>query len=319
MSLLKQTANTKKSLKVVIFDANGGDCEESERVVQVGCSVGDLPIPLKDNYKFLGWFTELDAGIEVNSTFIAITSMVIYAHWLNNTKYSISVYLYPAITTNPLTRTFQKTYGEEFGTFGIDYPSNNYYLAGYNSSSNTMPTMWEDTKVTSSCSIAVELAYKGAFQIFNVTDGNIIIPKVVLKWGGRVRQIYYNVVTTPKANLSEATVLVAYSHYSEIIFYNSDVEKSSYILEKSHSTLYSGSGLGLKISFTASNITSSGAMCAKFDSNNKLTNITVSNYSGSDESTGWVLDSTSTYYNLLCTISGTVVNDVYTDDDIYVY
>ena len=71
---------------VVSFDPNGGQVEETSRTAVVGELIGELPIPTRDGYDFVGWFTGLgDAqpdGIQTHDdSFVTSDMEVLYAHW----------------------------------------------------------------------------------------------------------------------------------------------------------------------------------------------------------------------------------------------
>jgi len=66
----------------VTFDAQGGVIDEGERNVDYNDIVGELPLPVKDDAEFLGWWTESDSGERVDETMIVTDAKTIYAHWL---------------------------------------------------------------------------------------------------------------------------------------------------------------------------------------------------------------------------------------------
>jgi len=66
----------------VTFNANGGTCGTAELSVDYGASVGELPVPVRDNAVFLGWFTEAEGGVKVDADTVVTGELVLYAHWL---------------------------------------------------------------------------------------------------------------------------------------------------------------------------------------------------------------------------------------------
>lgn len=65
------------------FDANGGSVGIEKKPVIYGDTYRKLPIPEKEGHKFLGWYTEKEAGIPVSSE-TAVSEEVshtLYAHW----------------------------------------------------------------------------------------------------------------------------------------------------------------------------------------------------------------------------------------------
>lgn len=69
--------------KPLVFDANGGTVSVSSKVVGVNDQYGDLPVPSRDGYDFVGWFTNEQGGLEVSdSTLMSIYGQKVYAHWV---------------------------------------------------------------------------------------------------------------------------------------------------------------------------------------------------------------------------------------------
>ena len=67
----------------VNFDANGGSVEETIRYVFSGNAIDELPNPNRDNYYFIGWFTDSNGGVQINKeTPINANNITYYAHWL---------------------------------------------------------------------------------------------------------------------------------------------------------------------------------------------------------------------------------------------
>jgi uncharacterized repeat protein (TIGR02543 family) len=62
----------------ILFDAAGGICSESGRVVQAGSPVGVLPTPEMAGKKFAGWFV---GDVELNSASVIIADCVAVARW----------------------------------------------------------------------------------------------------------------------------------------------------------------------------------------------------------------------------------------------
>ncbi|HNR64919.1 MAG TPA: InlB B-repeat-containing protein [Atribacterota bacterium] len=68
---------------IVTFNPQGGEVSPKSKEVTVGSTYGELPVPIKIEYIFLGWFTEKTGGTEVtSSTEVTKTkSHTLYAHW----------------------------------------------------------------------------------------------------------------------------------------------------------------------------------------------------------------------------------------------
>ncbi|MBQ2661266.1 MAG: InlB B-repeat-containing protein [Clostridia bacterium] len=72
----------------VKFDANGGNVDETSRVVSCGSAIGAMPVANRDYHRFLGWFTTPgDDGALVTESMVCSgnTDITIYAHWVLNT------------------------------------------------------------------------------------------------------------------------------------------------------------------------------------------------------------------------------------------
>lgn len=72
-----------KASYTVSFDANGGSVDTASKIVANHDPYGELPVPYKEGYKFIGWFTEKDGGTQVDSATEVTTnrSHTLYAHW----------------------------------------------------------------------------------------------------------------------------------------------------------------------------------------------------------------------------------------------
>ena len=66
---------------VVTFDANGGDIRQKKKNLKKGTAVGDLPIPSREGYDFVGWYTSLEDGELIDEDYTPGSSTTVYAHW----------------------------------------------------------------------------------------------------------------------------------------------------------------------------------------------------------------------------------------------
>lgn len=108
---------------VISFDANGGSVSTTSKVVYYGQLYGELPIPTKSNYDFVGWFTAKEGGTKVtsDSAVSALANQVLYAQW-SPKKYTVSFNANGG-TVSESTRTV--TFGTELGT--LPTPKRDYY------------------------------------------------------------------------------------------------------------------------------------------------------------------------------------------------
>lgn len=80
----------------VYFNANGGSVDIESKNITYGDAYGEMPIPNRAGYKFLGWFTERDGGTEIiDETVLTFTeqtiftSQILYAHWKLQTVFHL--------------------------------------------------------------------------------------------------------------------------------------------------------------------------------------------------------------------------------------
>ena len=76
-------ANWQANSYIVNFNAAGGSSPTLSKSVTYDSTYGQLPIPTRPAYNFLGWFTSASGGTPITeSTIVAITAnQVLYAHW----------------------------------------------------------------------------------------------------------------------------------------------------------------------------------------------------------------------------------------------
>ena len=77
----------------VIFDSAGGTCNMNSKTIAIGGLYGPLPIPIREGFDFLGWYTEPTGGKRVNMYHpVRVNNdQTLYAHWsvsskINNTN-----------------------------------------------------------------------------------------------------------------------------------------------------------------------------------------------------------------------------------------
>ena len=65
----------------VIFDAAGGSVTSASVIVEEGSEIGTLPVPVREGYEFLGWYTQANGGVQVTAADKVKEDMTLYAHW----------------------------------------------------------------------------------------------------------------------------------------------------------------------------------------------------------------------------------------------
>lgn len=70
----------------ITFNANGGSVNTSSKMIKEGQKVGELPIPVKDEYIFEGWYTNTSYNTKVDENVIPSDSTTYYAKWKDRMK-----------------------------------------------------------------------------------------------------------------------------------------------------------------------------------------------------------------------------------------
>ena len=106
-------AHWSKEKAVVNFDANEGTVEETERKVTIGQAYGELPVPVRTNYSFEGWYTQDVGGDKVTADTIVTEEdeHYLYAHWVSNTV-EVTFYAYSGAAITKKEFTLGNKYGE---------------------------------------------------------------------------------------------------------------------------------------------------------------------------------------------------------------
>lgn len=100
ITITEEEFNKYLSNSMIIFDANGGECDTEFMYVANGNAVGELPVPTKEGERFLGWYTEdgelIDADTVLDdSSFINVSAKweisTFTASWTEGSGYTIAV------------------------------------------------------------------------------------------------------------------------------------------------------------------------------------------------------------------------------------
>ncbi len=224
--------------KTVIFNPNGGAVNETSRVIGGINQIGELPIAESDDLEFLGWYTEPNGGMLIDSSSIVTGDITLYAHWdvkgaakMNGEFYST---IQSAIDVAPdgATITVLKDVGE-FLTVSSDkniiLNLNGHTIKNKNSSNfaiieNSGVLEVKNGTVTSSVKTAV---------INNNDTGSLIVDNVLVQATGLRQGVYNNggnVTITGssiiKASSSERAAL--HNKLGKIIIISGTIESSNY-------------------------------------------------------------------------------------------
>lgn len=134
---------------LVQFDPNGGICQTEFKYVTYGSSYGELPVPTRAGYDFLGWYTAATGGSIVNSdTVVTATGKYkVYARWKEK---SITV-TFDAQGGNCSKESISVTYNGTYGTLPVATRT------GYKFEGWYMPNT--DMKIESSTIVYLETAH----------------------------------------------------------------------------------------------------------------------------------------------------------------
>ncbi len=66
---------------ILTFDPNGGTVSVTTKTIANGSTFGELPIPTREGYKFVGWYSKADGGNKVSANTVMIADKTVYAHW----------------------------------------------------------------------------------------------------------------------------------------------------------------------------------------------------------------------------------------------
>ena len=71
------------AMYTVVFDANGGSLGDAadEIAFGEGEAMRSLPVPKRESYAFLGWYTDEEGGTRVSEGSVVTANMTLYAHW----------------------------------------------------------------------------------------------------------------------------------------------------------------------------------------------------------------------------------------------
>ncbi len=82
-TLTEEEYQTMLTSSILTFDPNGGEVDPANKQIYYGQSYGEMPIPTKTGYEFVGWFTEAEEGTEVTADAVVslLANQTVYAHW----------------------------------------------------------------------------------------------------------------------------------------------------------------------------------------------------------------------------------------------
>ena len=119
----------------ITFDVNGGDLDNTSKTVYYGQIYGEMPTPVRANYTFDGWYTDVNSGrkITADTVVTALANQTLYAHWIPN-KFTVTLDVNGESASVPTTSK-TLSFGEALGVLPI--PTREFYrFDGWYTSAN---------------------------------------------------------------------------------------------------------------------------------------------------------------------------------------
>ncbi|MBQ9412103.1 MAG: InlB B-repeat-containing protein [Oscillospiraceae bacterium] len=156
----------------VLLDPNGGELERREYTVTLGERFGELPVPARTGYTFLGWYTSRDGGLRVISSTPAEIdgALTLYARWDGSAAEGLLVvHLDPnggSVANNRLTATLGAAYGALPVPEREDYAFQGWYTAPKDGA-----RIYDSTVVSSTGEQTLYALWEAAFPFADVSEG----------------------------------------------------------------------------------------------------------------------------------------------------
>ena len=152
-------------IRKIQYNVNGGEqLKNPEKEVRQGKAIGEMPVPTRKNFNFVGWFTEAQGGSCITSSSKCTGNMVLYAHWaeikpvskigLSKTKVSINEGVSEIVTLPKNTKATIKSKNAKIATVKYSKSSGKITITG-KIAGTTMVTV-KVGKVTESITVTVK-------------------------------------------------------------------------------------------------------------------------------------------------------------------
>lgn len=156
----------------IFLDANGGTILTTDKTVSYNETYGKLPVPVRANYTFDGWYTETSGGVKIteNSVVSALSSHILYAHWTPN-QYNVNL-IYNDGTDK--TETIKVTYDSTYSNLSLPkrdgYNFNGWYTA---KDGGTLISTSSKVTITSDQTLYAHWSNDKIMIIFEVNGGTV--------------------------------------------------------------------------------------------------------------------------------------------------
>ena len=175
----------------ISFNANGGSVSTSSTTVYYSATYGDLPVPTRAGYTFVGWFTAAEGGSQIlPDTLVSSSSaQTLYAHWSTG-AYMVT---FDANGGNVSTASKSVVYGTTYGTLPTPtragYNFNGWYTA---KSGGTKITSGSTVSITSGQTLYAQWSSASYNVSFNANGGSVSTASKTVTYGGT-----YGTLPTP--------------------------------------------------------------------------------------------------------------------------
>lgn len=102
---------------VVSFDANGGS-GSTTKTVKYSTAVGELPVPVRSDYVFDGWYTATTGGTKITAETMIYENVTYYAHWSENSITTPSTYCVVDLSAGSSASSYPVTYLDDVPSGG---------------------------------------------------------------------------------------------------------------------------------------------------------------------------------------------------------
>lgn len=162
------------------FDSCGGTEQQSKRITY-DAAYGEMPVPERKYYVFLGWFTDPETGDEITSQSVHSHAgdVTLYAHWQSYPKLSVPEY-------NITRMEWDSTEGNNIGDDAkIELSVNEPDAKIYYTTDGRVPVMKPEQMQEDGSTVLIsdELLYTGPLSVENVTSDKLIIHAFGVKEG----------------------------------------------------------------------------------------------------------------------------------------
>ena len=167
----------------VTFNSNGGS--EVENITkEYGSKIGTLPIPTFEGYDFVGWFTQLSGGEQINEMTLITTNITLCARWV-----AISYNIDLNLDGGQISGDYKSTYTIEDENFVLPTPTKEgYNFLGWSKDGVGQP----EVLVTVSKGTTGDLNYTAKWQINQYTytfyryEGGDILKQETVDYGSNI-------------------------------------------------------------------------------------------------------------------------------------